>query len=56
MRGDRPVGRVTAVAWIPRLETFIGLGLVRREVQIGDEVTAAGAPAITSLLPLSVGA
>ncbi len=56
VRGDRPVGRVTAVAWIPRLETFIGLGLVRREVQIGDEVTAAGAPAITSLLPLSVGA
>ncbi len=39
VRGDRPVGRMTANAWSPRLERNIGLCLVSSAVAPGEAVT-----------------
>lgn len=50
-RGEKVVGHVTSIAWIPQSDQPIGLGLVRREVSTGEAVTAAGAPALTVELP-----
>ncbi len=51
-RQGKSVGRVTSIAWLPQRKAFVGLGLVRREVAIGDALIAAGAPAQTVELPL----
>ena len=51
-RQGKRVGRVTSIAWLPQRKAFVGLGLVRREVAIGDAVIAAGTPAQTVELPL----
>ena len=47
---DRDLGRVTSVAWLPA-GRWVGLGVVRREVEPGVEVRAAGARATVVDLP-----
>ena len=53
---DRDVGRVTSVAWMPELRVsgggrWIGLAMVRREVEAGAVVRAAGRDARVVGLP-----
>ncbi|MGD2136462.1 MAG: glycine cleavage T C-terminal barrel domain-containing protein [Gemmatimonadales bacterium] len=54
LRDGTAVGRVSSVAWLPRRERWIGLGLIRREVGPGQEVDAAGSPAMTAALPFEI--
>jgi folate-binding protein YgfZ len=49
---DRTMGRVTSVAWLAPLQHYVGLGLVRRETDLSRPVTAGGAPARATELPL----
>jgi folate-binding protein YgfZ len=49
--GDKIVGRVTAVAWLHEASRWIGLGVVRREVEPGHAVTAGGRAARVRTLP-----
>jgi len=56
---DREVGRVTSVAWMPELRVsgggrWIGLAMVRREVDAGTVVRAAGQDARVVGLPFVV--
>ncbi|MGD2136416.1 MAG: hypothetical protein PVF27_09655, partial [Gemmatimonadales bacterium] len=51
MKEDKPVGRVTSVAWLNPLERWIGLALLRREMNAGQHVHAGGAPARVIQLP-----
>ena len=39
---DKSVGRVTSMAFSGQAERLVGLGYVRREVEIGAAVTAKG--------------
>ena len=53
---EREVGRVTSIAWLPDgggsvLGRWIGLAIVRREVEIGATVRAAGREARVVHLP-----
>jgi len=53
---EREVGRVTSIAWLPDgggsvLGRWIGLAIVRREVEIGATVRAAGREARVVALP-----
>jgi glycine cleavage system aminomethyltransferase T len=48
---DKAVGRVTAAAWLHGASRWIGLGIVRREVEPGQTVTAGGRPARVRALP-----
>lgn len=41
-RDGKTVGRVTSVAWLHDEQRWIGLGLLRREVETGQQVTAGG--------------
>lgn len=54
LQDGRHVGRVSSVAWLAPLERYVGLGVVRREVDRGEPVTAAGAPARLTELPFSL--
>ncbi len=56
VRGEKAVGRVTSVAWIPGVRCYVGLGVVRREVSPGESVTAAGAPATIADPPIALSA
>ncbi|HEX9693226.1 MAG TPA: glycine cleavage T C-terminal barrel domain-containing protein [Gemmatimonadales bacterium] len=49
---DREVGRITSVIWSHTLDRFIGLGMVRREVEEGATVVAGGVAAVVTTLPL----
>ena len=56
MHEERDVGRVTSVAWIPESRiagggSWIGLAMVRREVEAGMVVRAAGCDARVVALP-----
>lgn len=53
-RGERRVGRVTSVAWVPARRRWIGLAVLRREVDPGTEITAAGVPARVVPLPFAL--
>jgi tRNA-modifying protein YgfZ len=58
-RDEREVGRVTSIAWLPDgggsvLGRWIGLAIVRREVEVGDVVRAAGREARLVDLPFAV--
>ncbi len=53
-RGEQAAGRVTSSAWVDRFEQYVGLGVVRREVELGAAVTAAGAQARTIDLPFQL--
>lgn len=60
-RGDvtaerKPVGRVTSAVHLDRLNVFIGLAVVRREIRPGHVLTASGAPATAVALPFSLAA
>jgi len=58
--GEREMGRVTSVAWIPagartpEAGRWIGLGMLRREVTDDTALTAAGVPARAVDLPFSL--
>jgi folate-binding protein YgfZ len=52
----KTVGRVTSAVWMHAPRRFAGLGMVRREVAMGETVTAARAPARLTRLPLPIGA
>lgn len=51
VRGGKTVGRVTSIACLPSTVGWIGLGIVRREVQPGEPVVAAGEEAEVARLP-----
>jgi folate-binding protein YgfZ len=48
---DKPRGRVSSIAWVPSLDRWLGLGLLRREVDLEEPITAAGQPARALPLP-----
>ena len=53
---EREVGRVTSIAWLPDgggsvLGRWIGLAMLRREVEVGATVRAAGREALVTDLP-----
>jgi len=52
--GDTAVGHVTTVVWLAPLEAWIGLGLVRREVDPGTHVAALGRSATIRDLPFDL--
>ena len=45
LQNDKPVGRVTSIAWLAPFEQYIGLGMVHRSAATEEPVRAAGAPA-----------
>lgn len=51
LQEDRPLGRVTSLTWLDPIEQYVGLGLVRRELNRDGPVTAAGSTASTVSLP-----
>jgi len=51
---EREVGRVTSVAWVPGADRWIGLAVIRREVEIGAVVRAAGREARVVTLPFNI--
>jgi tRNA-modifying protein YgfZ len=53
-QGGKVRGRVTSVAWLAPVERFVGLGVVRREVDRDQPVTAAAAPAAVIDLPFAL--
>lgn len=53
-QGGKVRGRVTSVAWLAPVERFVGLGLVRREVDRERPVAAAAAPAAVIELPFAL--
>lgn len=50
-QGDRLRGRVTSIAWLAAVDRFIGLAVVRREVDLESAVIAGGMPARVVNLP-----
>lgn len=52
---DAVRGRVTSFAWVPPLDRWLGLGILRREVDEERPVTACGHPATVCTLPFTVG-
>jgi hypothetical protein len=53
MLDDRDVGRVTSVAALPG-DRWIGLAVLRREVEPGADVEAGGASAAVVSLPFNI--
>jgi hypothetical protein len=53
MMGDRDVGRVTTIAWLPEGQ-WIGLGMARREVETGERVRAGSVTARVVPLPFAL--
>jgi folate-binding protein YgfZ len=53
---DKPRGRVTSLLWVPTLERWLGLGIVRREVDLERPVLAGGQPATAVVLPFALAA
>jgi folate-binding protein YgfZ len=53
---DKPRGRVTSLAWVHGLDRWIGLGILRREVDPERAVLACGQPATISPLPFPMDA
>lgn len=51
MNEEKPVGRATSLAWVGDYDTWIGLALLRREIDVGQDVLAAGTPARVVPLP-----
>jgi hypothetical protein len=48
---SKTIGRVSSIAWLSPLDHYIGLALVRREIDLSRPVTASGAPARAAELP-----
>jgi len=53
LQHEKPRGRVTSIVWVPTLERWLGLGIVRREVDLEQPVWAAGQPATVVTLPFA---
>jgi glycine cleavage system aminomethyltransferase T len=53
---DKPRGRVTSLLWVPTLEQWLGLGIVRRELDLDRPVLAGGQPATAVALPFALAA
>lgn len=53
-QGERAVGRVTSVAWCAAIEQYVGLALVRRDVDRAQPVRAGEAPARIVDLPFKL--
>ena len=51
---NKPIGRVSSVAWLPPFEQHIGLGIVKRQVDPDRLVTAAGATAVIAAIPFEL--
>jgi folate-binding protein YgfZ len=51
---DKPIGRVSSVAWLPPFEQHIGLGIVKRQADTDRLVTAAGATAVITSIPFEL--
>lgn len=54
VQGDRAVGRVTSLAWCGAIEQYVGLALVRRDVDRDQPVRAGEAPARIVDLPFKL--
>lgn len=54
LQDGKPRGRVTSVAWLAPVERFVGLALVRREVDRDKPVRAAGVDAAVLDLPFAL--
>lgn len=54
VQDDRPRGRVTSVAWVHPTERYVGLALLRREVDHARPLMAAGAEAQVVSLPFDL--
>jgi folate-binding protein YgfZ len=50
----KQIGRVSSIAWLSVLEQYIGLGMIRREVNRERELIAAGAPAEVVSIPFEI--
>ncbi|HEX9631493.1 MAG TPA: hypothetical protein VGA02_03430 [Gemmatimonadales bacterium] len=53
---EKPRGRVTSLAWVHGLDRWVGLGILRREVDPERAVMAGGQPATVSPLPFPMDA
>jgi folate-binding protein YgfZ len=53
---DKPRGRVTTMVWVAALERWLGLGIVRRELDLDRPVLAANQPATAVALPFALAA
>lgn len=51
---ERDVGRVTSIAWVAGADRWIGLAVIRREVETGAVVRAAGREARVVTLPFDI--
>jgi len=56
IQDDKPRGRVTSLAWVSGLDRWVGLGILRREVDLDRTVMACGQAATVSLLPFPMDA
>jgi len=56
MQDEKPRGRVSSLAWVPSLDRWIGLGILRREVDFDEPVVAAGHLARALALPFPLNA
>lgn len=56
LHDEKPRGRVTSLAWLHGLDRWVGLGIVRREVEIEQTVLAGGLPAAVTALPFPLDA
>jgi len=56
IQDDKPRGRVTSLVWVAALERWLGLGLLRREVDDDAPVLACGQPAMVMPLPFALAA
>ncbi len=54
LQDGKPRGRVTSVAWLAPVERFVGLALVRRELERDKPVLAAGVDAAVLDLPFAL--
>jgi folate-binding protein YgfZ len=53
-RDGKDAGRVTSIAWVHRYNGYLGLALLRREVELNATVDAAGASAQVVGLPFDI--
>ena len=53
---DKARGRVTSLAWVHGLERWVGLGILRREVDLDRPVLACGQSALVTTLPFPMDA
>jgi hypothetical protein len=55
MHQDREVGRLTSISWFGPDKGYLGLGMIRSEVEVGQTVHSGGVTAVTESLPFEEG-